>query len=625
MADRFGKKNKELDTFLVEEIELQWSSLADCLNVTENELLKLQTCILKRFSDLKRIDLGEKNSECIKIISDVFANRYTLIDEQIRTHTAELRKSESFEHLEVYLDETECDMNTTILRRTLSPPSVECLLGEITIKRYEEKYPFLYHLLSRLHILRLLQLLQPILKWQKAIGVFGKYILRKCECRTLTVSGFIDEKCSKSDFRKVKYIFQDFMENWNEIFSGNNVDILHTVEPNIKPLLAKPDEKIGMFMIIDQSSQLLLVLKALIKIQNNFLEDVISIARTSKCLPLSFLENPKTSQFHHISLFELQDRDILPHSFPKDALLFCQRSVKDPSVRVIYDFPKIESEVSVEYLTNAKFISFKEQSLLIQFKDDISQNTILLLKALYQMFNQTGTDKQRLDKIRKMLSENELDKNSKLLTVLGIVAAMEPHEEIKKKNCVPMIDYFKEYEFEFALTNFEHAIPADAQLGDLVFIYETLEEFNGERVIISLEEAYRTKLSNKVIQELNLVDQARTSWEKILVGIKLFAHRFIWNNASSLSTETRLQDYMIDDSFWSVRISNDEKIGLTMRMPENIRVRHICHLFSILQSELKNETTITKEIVEERHKLSIAAKAKSRQLKSRKRLTVGKS
>ncbi|XP_062622078.1 uncharacterized protein LOC134283576 [Saccostrea cucullata] len=580
------EENDDINDRLLCRINAQWSKVSSLLSLTENEVLRLCSLVFGKLQNEE--SLTSPDAFLNEIVEDSLKNRFLLLDKEwhdLDNHNSKVQLK-SYK-LSTFV-ETESQTSELILRRDFCP-TLDNLLGEIELQNLEDKYPILYHILNRLYFLKLMRFLAPCLKWHRTIAVLGSFYLKKSDCRRMTVKTFLANEMGQNHSLRLGVRFCEFMKIWNELSSEKYCEALLAVNKELQAIAnASEDEQLENFLIIDEHSPLLLTIEALVKIQNSFLDEIMDITCSGQCLATSFITKYVSKEciacFPIIPVLELQESDIIQSEFPHDCLIFSQRSLTT-SRRVAFDFQKIEGETALYFLLEAKYIQLERQKLRILFKDDIAQSSVALLKKLLSVCPQSDAKDERIKKVLSVLASNQAEENYNFLTILGIAIAMIPK--------LPMIDpdtillhFFQNRKNDFSFISFENAVPPEAKMGDLVMIYQWLEETNGTRVLENLDGEFK-KEPPKDLENILIASRSKSlEWKSIVKGMKLFAQRRL-SNKESLNLSQQLNSYMNDESFWPVTLVPTDRKKLCNLVPSDIKLKHIWVFYKCIEQHIK--------------------------------------
>lgn len=353
----------------------------------------------------------------------------------------------------------------------------------------------------------------------------------------------------------------------------------------------------------DQGVFLCAALDILQKIQNDFLQKVLSTAATGKCSALIFLERDKGKcAIPMVHLQEAREKEIIQYQWSDDILRHSQRNTEyGHGKEVLFDLDKIEKELSVRFLVGKAFLSTLDGLQEFIFSRELFHSCRGILDELQELIPQQPlTDVFRSGLIRQ--SEHSLESVQDLLEHMEIVLCLLKRHQAGKPE-EPLTDFTDKWlcgsrPFPKASLPQPHSA---IQLKHVVALYEFLEDMLAESAAKRVHDVYRGAVPNEITDEMakasvvsGEAESHRSSLNAITTALRRFIFRYLSSEEMRPEPGDSLVERMVEPSLWPIdmfKSSESSKMELSKfisaAFPENLTIAHTFQVLCFYQDRLK--------------------------------------
>ena len=362
------------------------------------------------------------------------------------------------------------------------------------------------------------------------------------------------------------------------------------------------NSKLGQCIVMEDSSIFLVVIRALLDLQNLIIDRCLQMAakRRLKCLGFLYAEEDAV-QIQSISLGDLSRKDVI--NFQWDETLLSRFSQCKTSLglgrHVDFDIEKIEMEVAHEILHGKKYITVLPTVPKVIFTDELFQSSIQLMKEVSEKVPQETLQVEVMRGVQSKLSKSPTYVNE-MQTMIGMIMTL-----VKKTGGeahTPLVDYLEGWTHVIAQSSYKHLIPEQEnilRLCHMVNIFKWMEEVGGERHVETLDDSFRVELPKEGKDAL--VKYASSHGNHVIQlgkALKVFVHRCLLFSEDAVKRDQPLVDYLKDSDFWQDGTFQDGRIqaqraGLKTQLKlddvlsATILVEHTCEVMAVLQSYME--------------------------------------
>ena len=353
----------------------------------------------------------------------------------------------------------------------------------------------------------------------------------------------------------------------------------------------------------DQGVFLCAALDILQKIQNDFLQKVLSIAATGKCSALIFLERDKGKcAIPMVHLQEAREKEIIQYQWSDAILRHSQRNTEyGHGKEVLFDLDKIEKELSVRFLVGKAFLSSLDGLQEFIFSRELFHSCRGILDELQELIPQQPlTDVFRSGLIRQ--SDHSLESVQDLLEHMEIVLCLIKRHQIGKPE-EPLTDFTDKWlcgsrPFPKASLPQPHSA---IQLKHVVALYEFLEDMLAESAAKRVHDVYRGAVPKEIAEEMAKVsivsgkaESDRSSLNAITTALRRFIFRYLSSEEMRPEPGDSLVERLLEPSLWPIdmfKSSESSKMELakfiSATFPENLTIAHTFQVLCFYQDRLK--------------------------------------
>ncbi|KAL3853049.1 hypothetical protein ACJMK2_016632 [Sinanodonta woodiana] len=595
------EEERDVTQYLYQSLQHAFRCLEDLIGIRQTDLDYFLHVLLNRTRTLLWETCPTLTEECERsvwekefngIVSSLIQERFTAILEAKRQIMALYRLDETaIEHQVQEIDEV--GWNPCLFRLTMEPS-----LGNLSLELHQENnadsFPFLALVLKALPQLELIQHIKPLISWHKACVMYASYQKKKADCLKTgyTVSNFIHEEDDQNQREMLKKKFDRCKIAWEAVRA-------QAMSVKALPVMERLHDmsKLENCLILDKSSCMYKVLEVLVSIQNNLLDETLTLSVQNYVPALHFLQkNTTCASLPCVPVADVKKDHIINFKWSEHYLKFSQCNIQYGHGRkIVYDFRTIEMELANSLILGKGHLLLEESFPRIVFSDELYRIYIFMIQELKGLIPQ-----QKLTSDIEAGIQSRRERDPKLtadfLNHLGIIISLLRRTGGKPET--PLVEFIDNWSYVLTqpfpkkvLPNPENAI----QLCHIVELNELLEEMNADGVIESLGDEYRVPLEGTLHTFIDkfLSSSSVLLAEVILKAKKRFVHRCLLHR--DVAPMDSLLHHMNDDYFWPEGSINDGilqveslSIPLINFIPVGVLVQHICSYVQLLTGKIKD-------------------------------------
>ena len=472
-------------------------------------------------------------------------------------------------------------------------------------KKINKKYPVIYNYINKAYNNSKLNLIHNISHLNKLENILinkYSYKISRDDAKNKII------KYELNDINDELFIF--FNKFYNKFI--DNVDILRNYCHEIKEKHHLNENDKLSYILNDNGElgygyTLLCIYSEIIKIQNEFINDIFIENKTNQIL------NSISDEVHNkICIQDCTENEMIDINIKNDIFddineLICVYSIRDIFEKnkinyknyknIKYDFEKIEIEFSKILLIGKRLLSKEQKMIIYQFEE--YRNKTDIIKLYKENYPQEKLKKDDIKKISDYLKNNENEYKNilsslKLLIYYLYNKDFNNQDNIFKKIIPKMPKLIK---LSDNCLNFFHHLNS-IKLSELIDTFEFVELICFEIIIDNLNIEYKEKIDEKIINDINeyfnnkdFIYQYEFFEKKILANaIRKYISRYISGKRAddnNLKLNIFLSIASLSD-IWDNDIFNNENFQdfiTDLSMNININHKFILEFYYILQNK----------------------------------------
>ncbi|RGB33408.1 hypothetical protein C1646_816080 [Rhizophagus diaphanus] len=446
-----------------------------------------------------------------------------------------------------------------------------------------DKYPLLSVFFKHNENLNLIKHLYPIIRFVKILSFKLEYHLTRKLAQIMTFHEFIEkESADDNEYFSLKYLFEEFAISWNSIIS-------HINQYQSEELLNKPYMNLELpviFGLIEQKNNgiyLCAILDFLIKLHNEFLDDVIDIP-FEKCKSLNFIKNLSWNYLNSKTYFiistvaQAQDDNFIYYEWDDKILKYNRRNIDiKGNANFIFDLQKIEMKLARKLVLDKVYFKTENNQLYLKnfsFKYELFHNSPKILFDIKKVLPQVPIPGDKILMILTFFqqsnssiilnSSTNLVNLSDLLFLFEIMLCFIKELSIQDNNML-ILDFVDQW-LKLARYNIVSIdILKEFSLKHIIAYYVLIEEQVANSIIHNIGDKFK----------IPLMQQMKDSINKFLL---------VNSNIENQNLNTYILDFTLD--LWTDDIKQEliEKL-----FPTCLLVSHAYDAYTFIVSEIEGE------------------------------------
>ena len=451
--------------------------------------------------------------------------------------------------------------------------------------------------------LSLLKYILPLMKWSQFVYQAANYRLTRDDCKTIVANKFF-QTCKGVSEEVMKKHFKTFRESWDELRKDDNMCILRMFDASL-PTLPQIHLNTVLHNMISENSEALIfkILNILVRIQNDFLDEILVITLTGNCSSVGFLKKGNLAVIKCNLLQNAKEDHIINcdnNEIQEDLSIFAQNNLNFGfGKQVCYNFVKIEMELANRLalgktylvLNNFPFITYANElfascaSVLQEFKSLIPQ--VPLGAAIKNGIE--DRKKSNPEYIQEMMRHTEI-----LLCFVKRIGGNQDQT---------LASYIQTWLKTLPGGLMVDLLPSGGEplkLCHLVALYEFLENQQADIVIDSLDERFKKDLPPPVKKELlEFINCNHIPINSIQIAFRRFVMRYLVNfDTAPMDLNAPLVEWMTEPSLWPEGVKGNgelqvnkpddpKQLSVKSEFPEMLNLEHTYQALDCINEELK--------------------------------------
>ncbi|GBC14823.1 hypothetical protein GLOIN_2v1781959 [Rhizophagus irregularis DAOM 181602=DAOM 197198] len=471
-----------------------------------------------------------------------------------------------------------------------------------------DKYPLLSVFFKHNKNLNFIKHLHPIIRFVKILSFKLEYHLTRKTAQIMTFHEFIKkESADDNEYANLKSLFEEFAISWNSIIS-------HIDQYQSEELLNKPHMNLELpviFGLVEQKNNgiyLCAILDFLIKLHNEFLDDIINIP-IEECKSLDFIKNLSWNYLNSKTYFiistvaQAQDNNFINYEWNDKILKYNQRNMGiKGNVNFIFDLQKIEMKLARKLVIDKVYFKMENNQFYLKnfsFKYELFHNSPKILFDIKKVLLQVPIPGDKILMILTFFqqSNSSLILNSstnsanlsELLFLFEIMLCFIKELSIQN-NSIPILDFVDQW-LKLARYNIATIdILKEFSLKHIIAFYELIEEQVANSIIHNIDDKFKIPLMQQMKDSINKVVSYNSQSQQLIpakalaLALKRFIYRFLLVNFNieDQNLNTYILDFTLD--LWTGDIKQEliEKL-----FPTCLLVSHAYNAYTFIVSEIE--------------------------------------
>ncbi|CAG8490949.1 4682_t:CDS:10 [Ambispora gerdemannii] len=486
------------------------------------------------------------------------------------------------------------------------------------------KYPFLDLFFKYEERLRLIKNIRPIIKFVQLLSKQLSHRITRKEARELTFQAFIN-KSDENESRSLETAFTGFKDAWNSVIPYVTRFQCHDLEQ--KPAINEEFSIVyGLIEPKGESQYLCAILDVLVSIQNEFLQEVVTIPPGS-CSSLRFLETEgiREQDFDTLStsatathdryilyylktlrLENIRPSNIINHEWDDAILEFSQRKLEVlHGEEIEYDLHKMEMELARKLVFDKVYIEAIDVNLYLEnflYHMESFHQSMTLINEVKVLLPQEPIPIQIKRNYNGQEGSLSFETPSDLRSSLEILLCFVKRTAIDDRDML-IAEYIKQWMSKSSISE-NKIFQVGMQLKHIVDLYELVEDKVADLMVDSVDNKYKSKISADIeFAIMNIVEfesmtqhqskQIKKQFPAAMVATAL--KRFIVRHLSDdqINANVPLSSYLCNASLnlWPPEISEEllDEIGENEIFPNELLVEHTYEVYQFIRVKLQNE------------------------------------
>ncbi|XP_072017839.1 uncharacterized protein [Amphiura filiformis] len=593
--------------YLWKKLDEDWSTLGELLQVgSDNTALFFHSCLQQAGDILKTSGQEDKHHDA----RDVFEKEWSFaIDKEVKSRFERINtfKKKAFESMGSQQAELEHEIEELLpvtgqntisrqLRQKGCTSYRHFRASMITqLQTFHGEHMFLRLLMSKEMILSYVRHLQNLLQWSRMVSErLDRRIERREGSRTIHEFLANSHYVPSDEREKVEKRFKEFQTAWNSVRDGWT--LLTGSIANFEAMSLDRPVSASIMEQRSESNPLRQMIKRLMDIQNQFLQEALCIAASGVCPTLNFLLKDTAIAALPTATLEDSDRLIIQYKWNDDYLIFCDVNTEyGKGMLIQYDYTAIERELVRNLVLNKAILTAGETFTRFAYSDELFHACSTILLDVERL---EGLPQQKLPKdvTNAIVREDGKDPNftKNLLEHLEVLLLF-----LKKTGGKPeqsLNSFIKEWSAILPRSFPGNLLPKPREsikLRHVISLYETLEDLMANNTISSLQSCYRTPLKDdtvvrKLTTECTNVDVDHV--DDVLGTIRRFVFRYLRSGITK-DPNNGLVSLMKHTAVKTLRCGDVANL-----IPEEVTVGHLVDVLNILDKQVEQRKDVTDKI-----------------------------
>ena len=591
--------------------------LCSILNAKEEEVLRFLHCALQECSSIltsaifcsstdERLSWEKKFASSIGPLLREFHPRKLLKRSVDASSSATQRKIEETDNPQ-FSEMNERNLHIPRLLRVTLPKTFNALKSYymLTEDKERDKFPLLGLFLDFDDRLPLVGNLVHLVSWSRIVdSLLSRRLSRKDINKKI---GDVIREKAKSQAEREQLI--EAFENFTAAFEEMRPRLKEELQKEVPYVSESSPISVCLVEKRDQGVFLCVAIEVLQKIQNDFMQKVLSIGATGKSSALIFLERDKGKcSIPMVHVQEAREKEIIQYQWSDAILWNSQRNTEyGHGKEVFYDLAKIEKEMAARFLVGKAFLSTFDGLREFIFSRELFHTCRGILDELQKLIPQQPlTEILRSGLVRQ--SEDSLESVQELLEHMEIVLCLlKRHQHGKPEE--PLTEFTDKWlggsrPFPKQLLPQPHSA---IQLMHVVALYEFLEDTLAESTAKRVHDTYRATIPKEITDDLAKAaffsgksETNRSTLRAITIALRRFIFRYLSSEEMRPEPGEGLAERMRESSLWPMDLNKSGKsLGveslenvLHLAFPESLTIGQTYQILCFYQDRLKVSNSV---------------------------------
>ena len=591
--------------------------LCSISNAKEEEVLRFLHCALEECSSFltsanicsspdERLSWEKKFASSIGPLLHEFHSRKLLKRSVDASSSATQRKIEETDNPQ-FSEMNERNLHIPRLLRVTLPKTFNALKSYymLTEDKERDKFPLLGLFLDFDDRLPLVGNLVHLVSWSRIVDSLLSRRLSRKDINKKIGDVIREEAKSQAEREQLKKAF----ENFTAAFEEMRPRLKEELQKEVPHISESSPISICLVEKRDQGVFLCVAIEVLQKIQNDFMQKVLSIGATGKSSALIFLERDEGKcSIPMVHVQEAREKEIIQYQWSDTILWNSQRNTEyGHGKEVFYDLAKIEKEMAARFLVGKAFLSTFDGLREFIFSRELFHTCRGILDELQKLIPQQPlTEILRSGLVRQ--SEHSLESVQELLEHMEIVLCLlKRHQHGKPEE--PLTEFTDKWlggsrPFPKQLLPQPHSA---IQLMHVVALYEFLEDTLAESTAKSVHDTYRAIIPKEITDDLAKAaffsgksETNRSTLRAITIALRRFIFRYLSSEEMRPEPGEGLAERMRESSLWPMDLNKSGKsLGveslenvLHLAFPESLTIGQTYQILCFYQDRLKVSNSV---------------------------------
>ncbi|XP_013390217.1 uncharacterized protein LOC106158688 [Lingula anatina] len=611
LAAKFSCAVEEVDGNILERMRKHVGVLGDLLAVETHGVFEFLHLFISRlhhhFAPSGRC---RPIDQLFDEIHDLTARRHGLIKEFKkqcfsvgRQDEQTVSTTEQQQLLEIYNTDMCLDYSAAYFRLT-SKPTLANLRSEFETRKLSKHYPFLEVFLITEDRLKLIKHIPVILNWHRMITMKLEQRIARDEASQRRTSTFVEEtdipEFEKENLRTAYKTLRATCKFLRDDPLATAVDPCFKKLPN----LDKQSSNLGESVIDSETSPFYVALRALVNIQNTFLDDCMHAAVAGNSMVLSYMRRgSNVGMAKYINLEDCMKKHVIEYDWSDEIFSHSQQcNISYGMGRDMqYDYRVIEAELANKLVMGKPYLKAKGGIHFFRFAKELFHGSSFILEEVKSLIPQERFLPSDIINSVKRDHERSLNKTSDLLNELEVLLCF-----IKRtggQSDMSLLEYATQW-LSTSMNPFpEHLLPEprdSVKLCHIVPLYELLEDLQSDDAVDCLPDNYRGELSAEMTRTLTeCMESGAVLPDHFRVCLRRFIFRFLSSDVMVLQPTDSLVESLENPTLWPAGVMVDGRIQGPSAEPKPLTdvlpcQLSLCHTHAVYKRVLN--------VIEEREK-----------------------